>query len=159
MYREAGVSRSNRVFRKWKREANFLGAGQVKRLKRGRPPTLQDWQTQVLLGGILFLNKNNRFVDRQMVWEFATKTMRIKVHPKTISTMLRVHGFGNRVAQVSEKDEMLPAKDLASMYHSWITAQRTNGNLDKPLSQIGSIDCTYTQHRTYKPRTLVRRGG
>ena len=159
LYRAAGVSRTDLTFRRWKSKAALPDEMCEKPEKRGRPAALQPWQVHVILGYILFMNRNGSFVDQTMVWGFTKEKLGADVALSTISRLLHVYRFGSRVAKVSDKKETATVTELARMYRSWLSEHRSNGNLLKSPSQIGSIDCTYTSHRTNMPRTLTQLGG
>jgi hypothetical protein len=154
LYRRGGIIRRDQTFRTWAANARIIASARRSLKKRGRRPALEQWEIRILLGYILELRTKYVAVNKTMLCDFVMDKFGKTVSTRTISRILEMHGFRVRTSKVLVNASPRRVDELAKIYLNWIFAQRANGNLHLEPSRIGSVDCTYTSHRTHRVTTI-----
>jgi len=151
----SGYRASRRTLNSWNR-AIVEGREPVIISKNvGRPRLLDKQKEEIVVGHVLDKNGRGMQVFEQGVRGFVRDRLRRKISADTTRRILAGNGISLHKCR-PEKD--VPTVELGEIYRKWIMDQRKAGTLKLRRSLIGSLDFTYTNHRTTQFRTFAQVG-
>lgn len=125
----------------------------------GRKAALTQGEKEVFCGWILAENEKNNMVSLKSSRAFLDQTFDVQVGDTTAHRWLHQLGFSSKVMQTSSKGYKLDKDQLLNISTNWLNERTEEGFFNVDLSQLGSIDFTFTSQRTYRPRSYARRNG
>lgn len=125
----------------------------------GRKAALTQGEKEVLCGWVLAENEKNNMVSLKSSRAFLDDTFDVQVGDTTAHRWLHELGFSSKVMQTSSKGYKLDKDQLLNIATNWLNERTEEGFFNVDLSQLGSIDFTFTSQRTYRPRSYARRNG
>ena len=151
----AGYNIPRRTLNDWLHAVECPDAPTTNPQKRGPKPLLDENLSDIVVGHCLDKISSHGPVHLETVVRFAKEQLGVSLSSSTASRFLEEHGFSKRVAKHSRIGTNYDHMELARMYSKWLTDRRADGLFDVPLSRLGSIDFTYTGHRTFLEKPLL----
>jgi len=151
LLKDAGYRVSRSTLNCWSR---FIDKGRepvLRTRKAGHKRLLDAKEDKILTGYILRQNTLGIPVSVQSVLRFARNRLGKKLSPTTARSFLKrnylsLHTF--------RPQTVVPCTKLAVYYRNWLKEQHKFGTLRLSKDRIGSLDFTYTSHRTARPLTF-----
>lgn len=127
--------------------------------KPGRPRALTPGEERLFCGWVLAKNERNEIVDLEAACDFLRDTLLVPVARMTAHNILHRLGFTSKLVRTRREGYRLDKATMLKMATDWLNARTDEGFFNVHPSQLGSIDFTFTSHRTARPRSYSQRGG
>lgn len=172
-YKEAGIKTSqfnkllllaelevpSQTISRWKRRKKS-GMPIIKTSKMsGRPRGLTTEQEEVLVGFVLQCSEENKICSLNTVKNFLLDNFDKDLKKSYISMFLRTKGFASRKCREKSTGFKFCIDQNARLYKDFLQRAHEEAFSKKSLSQIGSIDCTFSSNRNRNVRLYSLRGG
>ena len=151
----AGYSIPRRTLNHWAHTITHPAKTPGPSRKRGRPAALQPEQADISIGHCLKLLEENKIVQLTTLREYVWDEFCVSLSPSMACRLFHEYGLGSRTVQLYSCGTGTKTSVLADTYANWIRTQRDAGFLTLPRSKIGSIDFTFTKHRTTRLKTYA----
>jgi len=156
---EAGYHIQVRNLSRWRRVFEDPRPPTTISVSVGRAAVLEPAETKVVVGHVLARNFANEIVSLETVRTYIRERLGKKVSPSTVSRLLHDSGFSSRTAQQRSAGFRADLGKMAEIMFSWLISQRAMGSFDVEKSLFGTMDFTYTSHRTTRAKTFSPIGG
>ena len=121
----------------------------------GRPRLLSDKGERVVTGYVLHQNDAGTRVTDRNVQRFVQRRMKRKISITSVRKILSRNMITSRTPMVNKVVRKIK---LARIYQRWLRDPTNRGSLNVRRDLIGSLDFTYTNHRTTRVRTYAKKG-
>lgn len=122
----------------------------------GAAPLLDDQQSEIAAGWVLFQNDSNQIVSLASFSKFCESAFGVALAPSTAHAYLHALGFSSKVSQTKTSGFTIDVDALAKMMFEWKSERQREGDL-KGL--VASIDFTFTGRRTDRRVSYAPAGG
>ena len=112
-------------------------------------------QRDICAGYVLHCIDTGKIVHLETYCSFVADQFAIIIHPMTASNYLNEDGFSYRVIHKKTSGFTVDIEKIRKAFWKW----RQSQNFDMPLEHLGSMDFTYTGHRTERASGFGVRGG
>jgi len=153
---EAGYSISRPSLNRWRTaiESGHLAVNVPQ--NPGPIRILDDKKEHMVVGHVIKKNEEGDQVTIFSTNQFIKNNFGTSLSPTSIRRLFA----GNRISlHLGREKQVLPKKYLAEEYRRWVVLMRKMGVLRVHKSKIGSMDFTYTNHRTARRRSYSCLGG
>lgn len=125
----------------------------------GRPAALEEDEIRVFCGYVLYQNENNEEVHLEDAQTFLLDTFGKKLALSTIFGYLEECGFSSKTTQNKTSGYFLSGEKQADLMFEWLSQMRKGPFFDVKDEDIGSMDFTFTGHRSDRRITYSPKGG
>ena len=126
--------------------------------KAGRPAALTEDEQEIAAGWVLSQNQDGVEVHGTDFVAFVTEVFDVEISQQSALNYLAAAGFSSRVTRHMTSGYQVDTESLARVLWEWIRERRRAGDFRHERSNIGSIDFTYTSHRTERTHTFALAG-
>ena len=155
---EAGYTIPLSTTRGWVAAVRRSGSAVSENYGQGRPTSLTEEQTRLLVGFVCDKNSKYEEVHISTAQSFITTQLGVELSTSCVYTNLRQAGFSSRVAKTCSSGFKLDTRSLCFIAEQWLDEHRASGLLDTPRNRLCSIDFTFTGHRTDRRTTFSPSG-
>lgn len=121
----------------------------------GRPRTLSEEETHLLVGYVLDRNSKKQEVHLETVQKFISDNFDTNVTLRTVLNYLTAQGFTSRVAKGRDGGVQLDLTNLSQIAFQWLLTSP----IHCPTNLLCSLDFTFTSHRTDRRVSYALKGG
>lgn len=159
LIKEAGYEVTDRTLRRYRFEIEAGGTPLSDSKRTGATRSLSDAQMDVVVGFVLHKNRMNEPVSGKVIRTFCATAFGISVSKQTVSRYMSETGFTVRKSKLKAGGFTVDFDSLVDVYWDWLQQAREDGMFNCSLSNICSIDFTFTSHRTRHETSYSLRGG
>ena len=157
--RKAGYEVKKTTVKRWAdRASEFKSAISEEKLS-GAKRILDEDNTRLLVGHILYQNEQNQVVNAASLQIFCKEMLGIKdISQQTLRNNYKEQGFSIKLMQTKANGFYISSPKLCAIALDWLNLHGNDLTCLSP-NMLCSIDITYTSHRNRRVHTVSLKGG